>query len=193
MQILGLSLPAFPLLPFLWHNIFLIVMLKQWRELLTLYIPAERPDDDVHQNWVHNVQYFLWMFAFLVAWFLLLLRSFTGYLRSCISLPGSIYTKQISKLCAYLKKMKFKALSEQWAPSRETSWVDPERRKRLETVTASAGSAVTRSPVVSWLRTLANAVILRWVFKRLKKKTPKNHVMISWPLVFQLDLPLRSL
>lgn len=83
------------------------------------------------------------MFAFLVAWFLLLLRSFTGYLRSCISLPGSIYTKQISKLCTYLKKMKFKALSQQWAPSRETSCVDSECRKCLEKVTASLRAAVT--------------------------------------------------
>lgn len=81
------------------------------------------------------------MFAFLVAWFLLLLRSFTGYLRSCVSLPRSIYTKQISKLCTYLKKMKFKALSQQWAPSRETSCMDPECRKCLEKVSASVRAA----------------------------------------------------
>lgn len=176
----------FLLLPFPWHMIFLIVPLKRRCELLTLCIPVKWPNDDVHQNEVHNVQYFLWMFAFLVAWFLLLLRSFTGNLRSCISLPGSIYTKQISKLCTYLKKMKFKALSQQWSPSRETSCMDPEHKK-----TPGEGHCLVRicshpASTMSWLQTLTNTVILRG-----KKKQLKKHVMISsW--VFQLDLLLRS-
>lgn len=131
------------------------------------------------------------MFAFLVAWFLLLLHSFTGYLRSCISLPRSIYTKQISKLCTYLKKMKFKALSQQWAPSRKTSCVDPECRKCLEKVIASVRTAVPPPSTMSWLWTLTSAVILKWVLKTTKpQKSCSNFLTIctSAGLAFEITL-----